>query len=184
MTAIPIIISREYGLADPNQPCRTLPQVSYLARDGTGWHPIPTCSEDARMRAGNARCRALTGASPPFDPNEVDVAATRRLGCQTGRLLSPQDGIWPYMALKAEGGIDNILGFPPVYTNAFSEYMYVWGFGTGKWDGRIHRNAVDCLLRHHPFPLHPSQPNPHTNTTSSKNKTHTGTGASRSTTST
>jgi hypothetical protein len=70
------------------------------------------------------RCRAITGITPPFDPNDLDTAVTRRLGCQTGRLLAPQDGgIWPHMALKAEGGIDNILGIPPVYTNAFSEYM-------------------------------------------------------------
>lgn len=126
VTAIPIVILREYGLLDPSLPSTTLPRVSYLGRDGKAWYPIPTCDEDVRVRAGNARCRAIVGMQPPFDPNSWDTWATRRLGCQTGRLLSPQDGIWPFMALKAEGGIDSILGMPPVYTNAFSEYMYVW----------------------------------------------------------
>lgn len=113
MTAIPMVILREYGLSVPTQPCQTLPQVSYLGRDGQTWHDIATCDEDARIRAGNARCRAITGCQPPYDPNELDIKATRRLGCQTGILLAPQDGIWPNFALKAEGGIDNILGFPP-----------------------------------------------------------------------
>lgn len=117
MTAIPIVILREYGLPDPSLPCTTLPQVSYLERDGRSWRPIPTCDEDARIRAGNARCRAIVEIAPPFDPNSLDNRATRRLGCQTGRLLSPHDGVWPFMALKAEGGFDSILGMPPVYTN-------------------------------------------------------------------
>jgi hypothetical protein len=150
MTAIPIVILREYGLPDPTQPCTTLPHVSHLSSSETPttatWHPIPTCDADARIRAGNARCRLITGLTPPADPNSLDTAATRRLGCQMGRLLSPQDGLWPHMALKAEGGIGHILGFPPVYTNAFSEYMYVcacvracaWvGAWVGGGDGRV-----------------------------------------------